>query len=125
MSIAGTKNIIADQGADWRRDWILTDATGATCDLSGYTDVSAYCGSKHGDTAAIEMTCAFVDEDNPESLNGDTSGTIRVELTDTQTAAIDWQHGYYDVWLTEPSGDRIRIIQGQMTVRPKVTSGAA
>jgi hypothetical protein len=125
MSNAGSVNFVVDQGADWRRDIVLTDATGATCDLSGYTDVTAYCARKHNDSAAIEMSATFIDADNQPAANGDSTGKIRLSMTATQTASIDWTSGYHDVWATEPSGNRIRILQGQMPVRPKVPGGAA
>ena len=125
MATAGTLNVIVDQGADWRRDIVLTDATGDTCNLSGYTSVSAYCGRDYNDSGATSMAATFIDSDNQESDDGDESGTIRIEMTETQTSALSWTSGYYDVYLTEPSGDRIRILQGQMSVRPKVTSGTA
>lgn len=122
---AGTLNRTVDQGADWRRDIVLTDDTDETCNLSGYTSASAYCGKTYNDNDATEMSATFIDSDNQESENGDEAGTIRLEMTETQTAALTWTAGYYDVYLTEPSGDRVRILQGQMTVRPKVTSGTA
>lgn len=125
MATAGTENIIVEQGADWRHDVTLTDANDDTCDLSGYTAISAYCAQNYNDSNAVSMTAVFVDTDNQESANGDEAGTIRIELTETQTAALSWTSGFYDVYLTEPSGDRVRILQGQMTVRPKVTSGTA
>jgi hypothetical protein len=122
---AGTINLIVDQGADWYRDIVCTDATGATCDLSGYTDVTAYCARKHNDDAATEMSATFIDTDGLPSVNGDTSGAIRISMTFGQTTSIDWINGYHDVWATEPSGSRVRILQGQMTVRPKVPAGSA
>lgn len=125
MPIAGTQNIMIDQGADWWRDLVLADASGTTCDLSGYTAVAAYCAAAYNDPAAITMQATFVDSDNQESIDGDSSGVIRIGLTEEQSAAISWTRGYYDIYLTEPSGDRIRILQGQMTVRPKVPASAA
>ena len=122
---AGTLNMVVDQGADWRRELILTDTNGDTCNLSGYTATSAYCGQSYNDANAIEISASFINGDNEESANGDDTGKIRLEMTDTQTSVISWTRGYYDVYLTEPSGDRVRILQGQMTVRPKVPATAA
>lgn len=122
---AGIQNVIVDQGADWRRDLTLTDKYDDACDLSGYTAASAYCGQTYNDANAIEISASFIDGDNEETVNGDDTGKIRLELTDAQTSAISWTRGYYDVYLTEPSGDRVRILQGQMMVRPKVPATAA
>lgn len=122
---AGTRNVFVEQGTDWRRDWVLKDANGDPCDLSGYTSVSAYCGRTYNDPNAVTMAATFIDALGAEAVNGDTTGTIRTELTAAQTSSLAWTAGYYDVYLTEPSGDRIRILKGQMTVAPKVPASTA
>lgn len=122
---AGILNLPCDQGVDWRYDIVLEDKNGDTCNLSGYTAVSAYCGQTYNDADAVTMSAVFIDADNQESLNGDQSGKIRIEMSYTQTSSLDWTSGRYDVYVTEPSGDRVRVLQGQLTVNPKVPAGAA
>ena len=51
------------------------------------------------------------------------SGVIALELTATQTAALDAERYVYDVEITQTStGTVTRVIEGLITVRPNVTT---
>ena len=51
------------------------------------------------------------------------SGVIALELTASQSAALDAERYVYDVEITQTStGTVTRVIQGLITVRPNVTT---
>ena len=51
------------------------------------------------------------------------SGVVALEMTATQTAALDAERYVYDVEITQTStGTVTRVIEGLITVRPNVTT---
>jgi hypothetical protein len=52
---------------------------------------------------------------------GGTAGTIAMHLTATQTAAITWASGVYDLEILFPNGDVRRLFYGSVVVSPEVT----
>ena len=59
--------------------------------------------------------------DNGGIVLGGTAGTVKIVLTDTQTAAIDWTAAVHDLEIRFPSGFVRRHIQGNISVSPEVT----
>ncbi len=52
-----------------------------------------------------------------------TAGKIDIHLTDDQTDAITATVARYDVEVTYPSGDVLRVLQGPVTCSPSITEG--
>ena len=49
------------------------------------------------------------------------SGQLALSLTDTVTAAMDSGRYVYDVLLTDGSGDKTRVLEGQAVLTPGVS----
>ncbi|MDD2711286.1 MAG: hypothetical protein PHU77_00060 [Simplicispira sp.] len=54
---------------------------------------------------------------------GGAAGTIRIYLHATDTAAIDWEAGVYDLEIEFPDGRVVRRMAGPVSVSPGVTRG--
>ena len=53
--------------------------------------------------------------------NSGSGGVVTMQLTDTQTAAIEAGRYVYDLVITDGSGSKSRVVEGQATVTPGVT----
>ena len=57
------------------------------------------------------------------AINNASTGEIILSLTNTQTSALSAGRYVYDVEITQTSsGTKTRVIEGQITVYPQVTS---
>jgi hypothetical protein len=104
------------QGASF--DYTLTWQTGETpVNLSGYTARMQVRDTYDGGSAVVSITSG-----TGITLGG-TAGTILVELTATQTAAIDaTPSGQYVYDLELVSGSTVtRLVEGTFIVSPEVT----
>ena len=101
--MAAVSNLYIDQGADFSTTISLTDSNGNILSLTGYTALAQIIAATFG-TALVAAT-----------------GQITLSLTDTVTGAMDSGRYVYDVLITDSSGDKTRILEGQATVTPSVS----
>lgn len=52
---------------------------------------------------------------------GDADDNVKLYSSDTDTTAIDWKSGVYDVEIVFTSGDVVRFSEGPVVVSPEVT----
>ena len=109
--MAAISNIYIDQGTDFTVQVDCTDAEGATLDLTGYTH-NAQIRKTYGSSSA---TATFT------TANNGNGGTDTLTLTDTVTAAIEAGRYVYDLTITDGSGTKSRVVEGQAIVTPSVT----
>lgn len=65
---------------------------------------------------------ADLSEDHGISIQPDGElGVISVELSPTDTGSMTSRRAVYDLELTFPSGDIVRLIQGKISVSPNIT----
>ena len=109
--MAAIANLRIDQGASFSSDVTVTNSDGNVVDLTGYT-TEAKMAKSHGASSSVTITSALASDP--------TTGVV--ELTDTQTAALDAPARYvYDVYITQTSTSTVtRVIEGVITVNPKV-----
>ena len=109
--MAALSNIYIDQGSDFSTIISLTDSNGDVLDLTGYTAL-AQIRKIHGSTT---LTGTF-----GVALTAD-AGQLTMTLADTVTAAMDSGRYVYDVLLTDGSGDKTRVLEGQAILTPGVS----
>lgn len=112
---AGTYNITIEQGARWTR--VLTVETdGEAWNLTGYS-ARMQIRKKVGGDLYVELTVG-----DGITLGG-AEGTITLTIGATDTAALDFSSGRYDLELIPASGedDAIRLLQGTVTLSKEVT----
>ena len=114
---AGELDIYIEQGATFRKT--LTWKTGSPAmpvDLTGYS-ARLQVRAKIDDA---EPLLSLTTENGGITL-GTTDGTIALYLSATDSAAIDWKKGLYDLELTAPNGDVTRLVAGSVEVSFEVT----
>jgi hypothetical protein len=109
--MAALSNIYIDQGSDFSTVISLTDSNGDILDLTGYTAL-AQIRKSYGSTT-ISATFG-------STLVADT-GQLTLTLADTVTASVDSGRYVYDVLLTDASGDKTRVLEGQAILTPSVS----
>ena len=110
---AGKYNMLIQQGATYNQTITLKDAAGTTAiNITGCT-AQAMIREQYTDTTpAATFTCM---------IPTGTDGKILISLTPTQTSALSFEKGVYDIELTYPSGTKDRILQGNVVVSKEVT----
>ena len=109
--MAALSNIYIDQGSDFTTTISLTDSNGDILDLTGYTALAQVRKSYGSTTIAATFTTVLTAD----------SGQLALSLTDTVTAAMDSGRYVYDVLLTDGSGDKTRVLEGQAILTPGVS----
>ena len=109
--MAALSNIYIDQGADFTTVISLTDSNNDALNLTGYSAL-AQIRKSHGSTpiAATFGTALTT-----------TTGQLTLTLTDAITTAMDSGRYVYDVLLTDASGDKTRVLEGQAVLTPGVS----
>ena len=109
--MAALSNIYIDQGSDFQTVISLTDSNSDALNLTGYTAL-AQIRKTHG-SSTIAATFGTTLTTN--------TGQVTLTLTDTVTAAMGSGRYVYDVLLTDGSGDKTRVLEGQAILTPGVS----
>lgn len=111
MSLAGHLDLTIDQGATFRARISWATASGDPIAPQA--------------PAAMELRTAkgvlLLRLEDGSGLTLNTSGWVDVHITPTQTADLTPGGHKYDLFVNAPSGDRARLVEGKVTVRPRVT----
>lgn len=110
---AGKYNMLVQQGTTYNQTITVKNAANtAPIDLTGCTAQAMIRETYADPTPAATFLC--------EIATG-TDGKIQISLTPTQTAALTFERGVYDIELTYPSGAKDRILQGNVVISKEVT----
>ena len=109
--MASISNLFVDQGSDFSITVSLTDATDSALSLAG-SSFLAQVRKSHGSNA-VKATFS--------TSNDGIGGNLTMNLTDVQTAALEAGRYVYDVLQTDASGDKKRLMEGQLIVTPSVS----
>ena len=111
--MATIANLKVDQGADFATTINLNTLDGTDFNLTGYT-VAAQMAKSYASATKTTITASITDA---------ATGAIQLSLTNAQTGALTQGRYVYDVEVTQTSGNvKTRVIEGQITVFPQVTS---
>ena len=103
-------NLFVDQGTDYSTSINLTDDDGNVVTLTGYT-ANGQIRKTYSSSNAVSFGI---------TLEANT-GVVVLQLTDTQTAAMTAGRYVYDVIVTDTVSVTSRIVEGIVTVTPRVT----
>ena len=109
--MAAVSNFYIDQGADFSTTLYLTDSNGDILNLTGYTALAQIRKTYGSTTIAGTFTTVLTAD----------SGQLALSLTDVVTAAMGSGRYVYDVLLTDGSGDKTRVLEGQAILTPGVS----
>jgi hypothetical protein len=116
MQAPATLNIDCYQGANW--DYNLTwTLNGTAVNLTSYSARMQVRTTYDADTTVLSLTAG-----TGITLGG-TAGSILLEASSSQTAAIDDGQYVYDLELITPGGYVTRLLEGNFVVDPEVTRG--
>ena len=111
--MATIANLKVDQAADFATTINMNNLHGTDLNLTGYT-VASQMAKSYASTTKTTITASITDA---------ATGAIELSLSNTQTAALAQGRYVYDVEITQTSGGaKTRVIEGQITVFPQVTS---
>jgi len=105
-------NISIDQGSDFTAEIVVNDSTGSVANLTGYTGAGQIRKTYTSSTfTAFGVTIA-----------GASQGVLTITLSNTVTNGMKAGRYVYDVEITKTStGEKTRVVEGQLTVNPGVT----
>lgn len=113
--MAGTHDIVCDQGATFTRVFTWQDSTGVPVNLTGYTARMQVRATINSASTLLSLTT-----ENSGIALGGAAGTVTITATATQTAAVAAGCYVYDLELVIGS-TVVRLVQGQFTVDGEVT----
>lgn len=113
----GKLNLIFYQGSTFKRIIRLTDSTAAPINLTGAT-VRMHVRVTMSDTTPI----IELDEDNGRALVTDAvNGEVTLLISATDTAALDFASGVYDLEIEYSDGTVDRVLAGTVKLSKEVT----
>ena len=104
-------NLYIDQGTDFTVQIDCTDTAGDVLNLTGYSCSGQIRKTYSSSTATSTFSCTHTG----------VGGVGVMTLTDVQTTAIEAGRYVYDLVVTDGSGIKSRIVEGQAIVTPGVT----
>ena len=107
---AAVYNITIDAQADFARSFEVSEA-GVALDITGYTFAAQVREHFHSTTHTAFTT----------TITDAAQGLFRISLTDTQTADMISGKQYYDIVMTDASGAKQRLLQGDALVAWGIT----
>ena len=104
-------NIVVYTHTDFEQVYVLENEDGNNrLNLTGYSGTSQY--RRYPGASASDFTVTFTNRP---------LGKVKISLNPTQTAAITPGKYFFDLKLTRPDGTKVRVVEGQMTVKKTVT----
>lgn len=111
LTVAGRRDIVVDQGADWGPLVVAYQADGATDSVMSAPNAEV----RAVDGGALVATFAAALQ---------AGGTeIALTIDEVSTALMAPGRHLWDLFATEAGGDRVRLLYGEVTVRKAVTGG--
>lgn len=110
---AGKYNILIQQGSDYiQKITVKESVSQLAVDITGCTIRGQVRVNIEDTTPAASFVAAVTDGPN---------GEFQISLSNTVTAALDFETGYYDVEIVYPSGVVDRLLQGKAVLSKEVT----
>lgn len=101
-----------DQGTTFETTLSLTNDDATTINVTNYSFDSQIRKSFYSNNAVANITVSIVDAPN---------GNVKLAMTPANTANIKAGRYLYDVLMTDSTGVKTRVIEGIITVTPRVT----
>jgi hypothetical protein len=115
MSVSpGHFNFKIYQGATFRTMFTLNQGTLSSSEPWDLTGSTAELVVKSAPLGNVLLTLT----DGDGITLGGTAGTIEIIIDDAVTAALSWRVGQYELFITDPSGDKDLFLTGAFTVIP-------
>lgn len=103
-------NITINKGADFSRTFAVTEDS-VTTNLTGFS-FAATLKENYKSSTSVSFTTQVTDT---------AQGLFKIVLTDDITSTMDPGEWVYDIVMTNPLGDKVRLIEGNAFVKQGVT----
>jgi len=104
-------NIVVYTHAHFEQVYVLENEDGNNAlNLTGYTGTAQF--RRHPGSTPSNLTVSFTNRP---------LGKVKISLLPAETAAISPGKYFFDLKLTKPDGKKVRVVEGQMTVKMSVT----
>lgn len=114
---AGFHHFIIEQGATFKQTLTLKDSAGTAINLTGYPSAEMDLRKNQDDSSEVlTLTTA-----NGRITLGGSAGTITLEISATDTAALTVGDGVYDLELKDSTNAIQRIMEGTYSIRGNVS----
>lgn len=105
-----------EQGADFIKEWLCRDAAGVLVDFTGCSAEGQFRESVDATTALFTVSTA-----NARIVLGGATGLVTMRIAHPDTSAMQFTDAVFDLEVTFPSAQRIRLLEGSVSVSPEVT----
>lgn len=109
--MATESNLYIDQGTDFLKTVTVVDGDGGLVNLMGYV-VKSQMRKYYGSTSGYTFTSGIYSYDD---------SMIYISMNKDETRDIPAGRYLYDIEITSPQGERIRVLEGVVTVTPEIT----
>lgn len=113
---AGKLDLVIEQGSTFARTISWADSAGTTVPLDGYSARMQIRRRKNSTSTIIELNAA-----NGRATVDEDADTISLLISATDTAALDFSHGVYDLEVESGSGVVTRLLEGEVELSKEVT----
>lgn len=109
------------RGSNWKKTFTWkVKATGVSVDLTGYTAKMQLRKNPDADAATTTLYATYTNSDY--ITLGGTLGTVSLNVPAATTAAYTFKRAYFDILLTSAGSEKTYLLEGIITVKPRVTS---
>lgn len=115
---AGDYDFHIEQGATFIRDFIWLDSNNDPIPLEDYTARLEI--RKNYESSEILLSASTSDG---RITITPAAGKVTLTFSDTDTAALTWRYGRYDLELESPLGVVYRLLEGSVVVSKEITRG--
>lgn len=113
-------NLIIYQGATFRQSFRWTTQTGSTTTAVDLTNCIVRMQVRKTIKETVKLVDASTTNGKITLIDAD-DGQFEIELTDEETALLDFNTGVYDLEIEFPSGDVVRLLYGNVALSKEVT----
>ena len=114
--MAGSADLIIEQGADWIRNIYWQDSNSAYVNVAGYTARMQVREHRSSPSTILELTTS-----NGRIAVTAVSGLFTMTLTNAETTAMTWDAGYYDLEVVSSAGFVTRLLEGKIKLNKQIT----
>lgn len=113
---AASHDFTIEQGVTTAKSFIWKDSAGEVIDLTGYTARMQIRESITSTSTLLSATTA-----NGQLVIVAAQGKVTLTLTATETAALSFTTGVYDIEMVSSGGAVTRLVEGTITLSKEVT----
>ena len=113
---AAQYDFVIEQGTTFVKSFCWKDSNGDPINLTGYSALMHVRTSVTSDTVLMEFSTA----NNRIQITPD-EGKVDLILSSTETSAIDWKKGRYDIELISDNGTVTRLVYGVISISKEIT----